>query len=57
MRVVQEHAGHIINGQDPPRNLVEDVSKNAIMQLGGVSAEMRVEASMSDLENYLLDHP
>lgn len=50
---VQEHASYIVNGEDPSRDLAEEVSKAAIMRPGG-SAEARVDAKVSTLENHLL---
>lgn len=57
LRVVEEHAGCIVNGEEPSIHLAEEVCKAATVRQGVESSEARVGAKMSAPENYVLQNP
>lgn len=57
LRAFKGHYGVVVNRGEPPRCPADQVPRAATMRQNGGSAQSRVEALISNLENFFLNKP
>lgn len=57
MQTVESRAGFVVNRDEPPRGLPDEVAQVSAMQQIEGSAEPRVQTLISNLENFFLQNP